>query len=123
MDRAQILASLMMSHSVVGERSLEEASQDLLTGLGNRRSYFQALDSRVEAGDQPAVLYIDIDGFKDVNDRLGRLAGDSALRVIARRLSSVVRPTDELPASEETSSPSSAPATSPSLRSSPSPPG
>ncbi len=95
-ERALILASLMMSHSVVGERSLEEASQDLLTGLGNRRSYFQALDSRVEAGDRPAVLYIDIDGFKDVNDRLGRLAGDSALRVIARRLSSVVRPTDEL---------------------------
>jgi diguanylate cyclase (GGDEF)-like protein len=95
-DRALILASLMMSHSVVGERSLEEASQDLLTGLGNRRSYFQALDSRVAAGDRPAVLYIDIDGFKDVNDRLGRLAGDSALRVIARRLSSVVRPTDDL---------------------------
>ena len=71
-------------------------SQDLLTGLGNRRSFFEALDSRVEAGDRPALLYIDVDGFKDVNDRLGRLAGDSALRVIARRLSSVVRPTDEL---------------------------
>ena len=95
-ERALILASLMISHSVVGERSPEEASQDLLTGLGNRRSYFQALDSRVEAGDRPAVLYIDIDGFKDVNDQLGRLAGDSALRVIARRLSSVLRPTDEL---------------------------
>jgi diguanylate cyclase (GGDEF)-like protein len=91
-----MLASLMMSHSVVGERAVEEASQDMLTGLGNRRSYFEALDARVEAGDRPAVLYIDIDGFKDVNDRLGRLAGDSALRVIARRLSSVVRPTDEL---------------------------
>ena len=95
-DRALILASLMMSHSVVGERSLEEASQDLLTGLGNRRSYFQALDARIAGGDRPAVLYIDIDGFKDVNDRLGRLAGDSALRVIARRLSSIVRPTDDL---------------------------
>ena len=95
-DRALILASLMMSQNLVKERSLEEASQDLLTGLGNRRSYFQALDSRIEAGDRPAVLYIDIDGFKDVNDRLGRLAGDSALRVIARRLSSVLRPTDEL---------------------------
>ncbi|MFZ2057111.1 MAG: GGDEF domain-containing protein [Acidimicrobiales bacterium] len=95
-DRALILASLMISQDLVKERPLEEAFQDLLTGLGNRRSYFQALDSRIEAGDRPAVLYIDIDGFKDVNDRLGRLAGDSALRVIARRLSSVVRPTDEL---------------------------
>jgi diguanylate cyclase (GGDEF)-like protein len=95
-ERAVMLASLMMSHNVVGERVLEEAFQDLLTGLGNRRSYFQALDSRVEAGERPALLYIDVDGFKEVNDRLGRLAGDSALRVIARRLSSVVRPTDEL---------------------------
>jgi len=95
-DRAVMLASLMMSHSVVGERSREGEFQDLLTGLGNRRSYFQALNSRVEAGESPAVLYIDIDGFKEVNERLGRLAGDSALRVIARRLSSVVRPTDEL---------------------------
>ncbi len=75
---------------------MEEPFQDVLTGLGNRRSYFQALNTRIEAGESPAVLYIDIDGFKEVNDRLGRLAGDSALRVIARRLSSVVRPTDEL---------------------------
>ena len=42
------------------------------------------------------MLYIDVDGFKEVNDRLGHLAGDSALRVIARRLSSIVRPTDDL---------------------------
>ncbi|MGA3353523.1 MAG: GGDEF domain-containing protein [Acidimicrobiales bacterium] len=95
-DRAVILASLMMSQSAAGDRSLEEASQDVLTGLGNRRSFFQALNSRIEGADRPALLYIDIDGFKEVNDRLGRLAGDSALRVIARRLSSVLRPTDDL---------------------------
>jgi diguanylate cyclase (GGDEF)-like protein len=95
-DRALILAALMISHSSAEERLLEASLQDLLTRLGNRRSFFAALDSRVDAGDRPALLYIDIDGFKDVNDRLGHLAGDSALRVIARRLSSVVRPTDEL---------------------------
>jgi len=95
-DRAAMLASLMMSHEVAGEHRLGEGSIDLLTALGNRGSYFQALDSSIEAGDRPAVLYIDVDGFKEVNDRLGRLAGDSALRVIARRLSSIVRPTDEL---------------------------
>ena len=96
MDRALILASLMISHNAAEERLLEASFQDLLTGLGNRRSFFLALDARVDAGDRPALLYIDVDGFKDVNDRLGHLAGDSALRVIARRLSSVVRPTDEL---------------------------
>lgn len=95
-DRALVLGSLMISHNTAEERLLEAAFQDLLTGLGNRRSFFEALDSRVDAGDRPAVLYIDIDGFRDVNDRLGHLAGDSALRVIARRLSSVVRPTDDL---------------------------
>lgn len=95
-DRAVILASLMMSRAAAGDRSLEEAFQDVLTGLGNRRSFFQALNSRIEAADSPALLYIDIDGFKEINDRLGRLAGDSALRVIARRLSSVLRPTDDL---------------------------
>ena len=95
-DRALILSSLMISHHATEERLLAAEFQDLLTRLGNRRSFFLALDARVEAGDRPALLYIDVDNFKEVNDRLGHLGGDSALRVIARRLSSVVRPTDEL---------------------------
>jgi diguanylate cyclase (GGDEF)-like protein len=95
-DRAAILASLLLTRSAAGNRSSEEAFQDVLTGLGNRRSIFSALNSRIEAKDRPALLYIDVDGFKEVNDRLGRLAGDSVLRVIARRLSSVLRPTDDL---------------------------
>ena len=95
-ERAAMLASLMLSHAGAEERPLEDTFSDLLTGLGNRRSFFEALNSRIEAGDRPAILYIDVDGFKDVNDSLGRLAGDSTLRVIARRLSSVVRPTDDL---------------------------
>ncbi len=95
-DRAVMLASLMMARGSAGDRPLEEGSLDLLTSLGNRGSFFDALDSRIGAGECPAVLYIDVDGFKEVNDRLGRLAGDSALRVIARRLSSIVRPTDDL---------------------------
>jgi diguanylate cyclase (GGDEF)-like protein len=95
-DRALILASLMISHHAAEERLLEAEFQDLLTSLGNRRSFFLALDARVDAGDRPALLYIDVDDFRHVNERLGHLGGDSALRVIARRLSSVVRPTDEL---------------------------
>jgi diguanylate cyclase (GGDEF)-like protein len=64
--------------------------------LGNRRSFFEALEALVRAGEQPAILYIDLDGFKEVNDSFGQLAGDAVLRVAARRLSSVMRPTDEL---------------------------
>ena len=95
-DRALVLASLVISHSTTEERLREAAYSDPLTGLANRASFFDALGEMVEAGDQPAILYIDLDGFKEINDRLGHLAGDSVLRVLARRLASVVRPNDEL---------------------------
>jgi len=96
LERALTLASLVISHDSSSQTLRDEALRDPLTGLSNRRRFFEALGARVEAGDCPAVLYIDLDGFKDVNDRLGHLAGDSALRVLSRRLASVVRPTDEL---------------------------
>ncbi|MGH9297917.1 MAG: diguanylate cyclase domain-containing protein [Acidimicrobiales bacterium] len=95
-DRATAVATLAISHSAAESRLRDAAFRDALTGLGNRRSYFEALVEQVVAGEQPAVLYIDLDGFKAINDRLGHLAGDAVLRVVARRLASVMRPTDEL---------------------------
>jgi diguanylate cyclase (GGDEF)-like protein len=95
-DRAVGIASLAMSHAANDEGLRDAAYRDALTGLGNRRSFFDALEGQVEVGAQPAVLYIDLDGFKRVNDLLGHLAGDAVLRVAARRLASVMRPTDEL---------------------------
>lgn len=75
---------------------LNLASHDPLTGLGNR-VYFQqrlaaALAKDPDAG--PAVLLVDLDRFKAVNDTLGHLAGDTLLRLIADRLQSVVRDSD-----------------------------
>jgi len=96
LERAGVLASLAMSHRSETEGHLAEANRDPLTGLSNRRSFFQTLESLVDAGGQPAIMYIDLDGFKEVNDRLGHLAGDAVLRVAARRLASVMRPTDDL---------------------------
>lgn len=95
-ERAIALASLSVSHAAADAGMRAAAYRDPLTGLGNRRAFFVALESRVTGGDQPAVLYIDLDGFRKVNDRLGHLAGDAVLRVAARRLASVMRPTDEL---------------------------
>jgi diguanylate cyclase (GGDEF)-like protein len=95
-EQAIVIASLAISHRPEGEGVTETVLRDPLTGLANRRSFFEALGELVEAGEQPAVMYIDLDGFKAVNDQLGNLAGDAVLRVVARRLASVMRPTDEL---------------------------
>ncbi len=74
-------------------RDLERAAtRDPLTGLPNRRAVaaFDAEGPRRDLG----VLYVDLDRFKPVNDRLGHAAGDEVLCTVAGRLQSVVRPTD-----------------------------
>jgi len=66
------------------------ASHDPLTGLGNRALF----DERLAQAGAPAVLFIDLDAFKAINDRLGHAAGDEVLRITARRLQTCVRSTD-----------------------------
>ncbi|OYV41594.1 MAG: hypothetical protein B7Z80_01125 [Rhodospirillales bacterium 20-64-7] len=71
---------------------------DVLTGLPNRVLFQDRLREAVGQGqralDQIAVLLIDLDGFKAVNDAYGHAAGDEMLRVVAGRLSAVVREGD-----------------------------
>lgn len=75
-----------------------QAVTDSLTGLLNRRGFHQALDSalaRVDRnGKRMAVLYIDLDGFKRINDSLGHDAGDEILCRVARVLEACMRPYD-----------------------------
>ncbi|MFC5848019.1 putative bifunctional diguanylate cyclase/phosphodiesterase [Deinococcus petrolearius] len=59
---------------------------DLLTGLPNRQRIDEVLAGRVFAGQPFTLLFVDLDGFKLVNDTLGHVAGDQALQVAARRL-------------------------------------
>ena len=75
-----------------------QAVTDALTGLYNRRGFHQALDSalsRVDrSGKRMAVLYLDLDGFKRINDSLGHDAGDQILRKVAEQLKTCLRPYD-----------------------------
>ncbi|WP_433079149.1 diguanylate cyclase domain-containing protein [Dactylosporangium sp. CA-052675] len=69
------------------------AHVDPLTGLSNRRAFLSALDTALGAG-EGAVLFIDLDGFKQVNDALGHAAGDELLAAVAGRLGGCVRAGD-----------------------------
>jgi diguanylate cyclase (GGDEF)-like protein len=75
-----------------------QAVTDALTGLYNRRGFHQALEgalSRVDrSGKRMAVLYLDLDGFKRINDSLGHDAGDQILRKVAEQLKHCLRPYD-----------------------------
>jgi diguanylate cyclase (GGDEF)-like protein len=72
-----------------------QAQHDPLTGLSNRAVLGERLARLRPTTDTPvAVLYLDLDGFKEVNDRYGHEAGDAVLVAIAQRLSAVVRAGD-----------------------------
>ena len=72
-----------------------QAQHDGLTNLPNRKSFFDALQEATnDSGGRYSVMYLDLDGFKDVNDTLGHAAGDQLLIRLARRLERCVRPND-----------------------------
>jgi diguanylate cyclase (GGDEF)-like protein/PAS domain S-box-containing protein len=74
------------------------AYHDALTGLGNRHMLEERLDIELERAQRNrrmlALLFIDLDGFKTVNDTLGHPSGDRLIQVIAGRLSTSIRRTD-----------------------------
>jgi diguanylate cyclase (GGDEF)-like protein len=78
------------------DRLAEQARRDSLTGLPNRLMLTERLEQLIgdPARRAVAVLYLDLDGFKSVNDRFGHAGGDDLLRRIADRLVAVTEPQD-----------------------------
>lgn len=85
------------SEQAIRERLAWQASHDSLTGLANRLAFMESLEHRLtdrrDRG-RTAVLFVDLDHFKTVNDSLGHQSGDELLTEVARRIRSSVRPHD-----------------------------
>lgn len=94
------MASLILERERLHEELVHRAYHDALTDLGNRRLGKKGLDAALErarlSSTGVAVLWVDLDRFKQINDRYGHLAGDHVLQEVARRLRSSVRSTDTL---------------------------
>ncbi len=94
LDNPHVRGVVLNSRDVTERRELEDqlrhrAFHDALTGLPNRDLFEERLE-RAAAGGTPAVLFVDLDSFKTVNDNLGHATGDDLLVEVARRLRSVV---------------------------------
>ena len=94
-----------MIHDITEQRDAEEkmhylAMYDALTGLPNRQLFHQQLTQAVARahrnGDHIAIMFIDLDRFKRINDTLGHATGDMLLREVAARLNRCVRTTDQV---------------------------
>lgn len=73
------------------------ANQDTVTGLSNRRAFYEAIDTlfrKIKPDHTHAVLCIDLDRFKSVNDAFGHDSGDHLLQIVAARLSNHTRSSD-----------------------------
>jgi diguanylate cyclase (GGDEF)-like protein len=103
LDDDRVVAVASIARDITGRKHVERminhlAFHDGLTGLANRtliRDRLQhALAQSRRAGGFVAVIYLDLDDFKEVNDRLGHAAGDQLLQAVAARLQPLLRPGD-----------------------------
>jgi diguanylate cyclase (GGDEF)-like protein/PAS domain S-box-containing protein len=99
LDHPEVGGVVVHTRDVTDRKSLEDelrhlAMHDPLTGLANRNLFKQALDQALTGVKPVAILYLDIDDFKSVNDSLGHSSGDQVLREVARRMATTLRDGD-----------------------------
>jgi diguanylate cyclase (GGDEF)-like protein len=88
-----LVAAMCLENGINGARLLRSGFTDFLTGFYNRR-YLEARLREQRLGQTLAILMIDVDHFKEVNDHYGHLAGDGVLREVARRIGTQMRTSD-----------------------------
>jgi diguanylate cyclase (GGDEF)-like protein/PAS domain S-box-containing protein len=100
LEKASRLAAIAIEQRQLTDRLAHQAQHDMLTGLPNRGLFEARLEEAlVEArqqGTMLAVLFVDLDRFKQINDTLGHSVGDLLLQQVAKRLATCVRRTDML---------------------------
>jgi diguanylate cyclase (GGDEF)-like protein len=89
--------AVSVTHLLAWRASEDQDLADPLTQIPNRTAFNERLARNLaDATDEVCVLFIDLDNFKRINDRLGHLVGDHALRAAAHRISDTLRQTDLL---------------------------
>ncbi len=92
-EQESIRRAELDAQQMISERLRHQATHDPLTGLPNRAAVFGRLAAALEAARDTnvALCYLDLDGFKAINDRYGHEAGDELLVTVARRISETAR--------------------------------
>lgn len=92
-EQESIRRAELDAQRIISEQLRHEATHDQLTGLANRTAVFGRLAAALEAGRNTSagLCYLDLDGFKGINDRYGHEAGDELLVAVARRIGETAR--------------------------------
>ena len=98
-DGGAVLGSVSIIREISERKAAErqisyQATHDWLTGLLNRTAFMRELQESLTAGRQPTLIFLDLNGFKSINDLHGHDRGDEILRVIGSRLAGGLRPGD-----------------------------
>ncbi|MGQ4277683.1 diguanylate cyclase, partial [Pseudidiomarina sp. E22-M8] len=92
--------AVVVFHDITAQKKLErdlkhQATHDTLTGLPNREALIEILTGAIaraeRSGEVSALLFLDLDGFKTINDTYGHQVGDEVLKTLANRIKGAVR--------------------------------